>query len=129
MNINAIEILALILILIALIKIVIVIINPIAWLSYIEKLYSVPAAVSSIGFILSVLVLYFIIHSGVSILEVLAVCLFVALLMMMGLANYAGEFSALIKNQNISQILKKMWLYFTFWILLIIWGIYELITK
>jgi len=129
MNANTIEILAAILIFIALAKIIMVVVNPTAWMNLINKVYSVPAIVSSVGFLLSLLVLYFIVNSGISIVEILAVCLFVALLMVAGLANYANEFSALIERQGVIQIMKKMWLYFTAWIFLIGWGIYALMMQ
>lgn len=129
MTFNVIETLAIILIIIALVKIAIVFIAPNILISFVSKMYSVPSIISAVGFLLSVLVLYFIVNSGISIIEVLAVCLFVGLLMVTGLANYANEFTALLGNQGIYQVLKNMWLYFAFWVFLIAWGIYVLLFK
>ena len=128
MNLSTIEILATILIVIVLIKIGVVIINPKIWLNLIAKIYTIPALISVVGFVLSILVLYFIINSGTSILEVLAVCLFVALLMMTALANYSNEFIAWISDQDILEIARKLWLYSAVWLFLLIWGMYTLLT-
>ncbi|MDW3094815.1 MAG: hypothetical protein R8G33_03995 [Gammaproteobacteria bacterium] len=129
MNLSVIEILASILIILAVVKVIILILNPQIWLNFISKIYTVPIVMTVIGFILSVLVLYFIVNAGISIVEILAVCLFIALLMLTGLANYAGDLVAWIKQQEIVNVIKNLWLYSAMWLFLIIWGIYILITE
>jgi hypothetical protein len=129
MNLNSIEILAAILIIIAIVKVVIMILNPHAWLNLIERMYSIPSVISVIGFLLSVLVLYFIINSGITIVEILAVCLFIALLMITGLANYADEVIVWIREQDIVNVVKQIWLYSAMWLFLIVWGAYTLLSE
>lgn len=129
MNLSSIEVLATILIVIAVAKIIMMILSPQNWLNLVGKIYTIPALVTIVGFSLSVLVLYFIINSGISIIEILAVCLFIVLLMMTGLANYADELILWIKNQEFVQMIKKLWLYSAVWLFLIIWGIYVLLSK
>ncbi|MFK8027788.1 MAG: hypothetical protein AB8C40_06970 [Gammaproteobacteria bacterium] len=126
---NAIDILASILIVIALVKIIILVINPNAWGGLLSKIYTIPGVISVVGFLLSVLTLYFILNAGISIIEILAVCLFIALLMLTGLANYSEEFIVWLDRQNIIKMVKRLWLYSSIWLVLIIWGIYALLTK
>ena len=126
MQFTAIEILALILIVIVAIKVIIILINPNLWYRFVEKLYVVPQLISIVGLILSVLVLYFIINAGISIVEILAVCLFVALLMLTGLANYADDIIGWAKEQDVVFMVKRLWIYTLVWVLLIAWGIQAL---
>ncbi len=129
MNFNAIEILAIILIAIAVIKLVIFLINPMLWIDFIEKMYSAPQLISYIGLAASLVVLYFLINSGLSIIEILAVSLFIMLLMLTGLANYAEDVIAWIREQDIMAMIKNLWIYTIAWVLLIVWGIRELLFK
>ncbi len=126
---NTIDILASILIVIALIKIIILVINPNAWSGLLSKIYTIPGVISVVGFLLSVLTLYFILNAGISIIEILAVCLFIALLMLTGLANYSEEFIVWLDRQNLIKMVKRLWLYSSIWLVLIIWGIYALLTQ
>lgn len=126
MSFGTLEILALILIAIAAIKLIILIINPDIWYIFIEKLYSKPQFISIIALLLAALVLYLIINSGVTIVEILAVCLFIALLMMVGIAQYAGEIVNWVREKDHIFIMKELWLYTIVWLLLLIWGVQKL---
>ena len=123
MAFGTLEILALILIAVTVIKFAIVIVSPQAWYNMVEKIYVVPELISIIGLFLSVTVLYYIISAGISIVEILAVCLFVALLMLTGMANFSDEIIKWIRKQDIFDLVKRLWIYITVWVLLIIWGI------
>ena len=126
MNFGTLEILALILIAVAAIKLIILIINPDIWYTFIEKLYSKPQLISIIALLLAAYVLYLIINSGVTIVEILAVCLFIALLMMVGIAQYAGEIVSWVREKDHIFIMKELWLYTIVWLLLLIWGVQKL---
>lgn len=126
MTFGIIEILALILIAVSLIKLIIFLVDPQIWYRFIEVFYSKPAIASFIAFVLAVLVLYFLLQAGVSIAEILAVCLFVALIIVIGLARYANDLIPWIKKQDIVAILKEVWLYTLVWLLLIAWGVGEI---
>ena len=123
---GAIEIFAIIVIAIAVIKIIIILVNPTLWLDIVEKIYIKPEFVSIFSLILAALVLYFIINAGISIVEILAVCLFIALLMLTGTANYADEIMGWAREQNIIFMVKRLWLYTLVWVILLAWGIKEL---
>jgi hypothetical protein len=123
---SAIEILASILIAIAVIKIIIFLFKPELWFNFIEKVYFSPFLVSVLGLFASVTVLYLLVSSGITIIEILAVSLFIVLLMMTGLANYADEIVKWAKGQSFTFMMKRLWLYSLTWILLIAWGAREL---
>lgn len=126
MEFGTLEILALILIVLVAIKVVVVSIEPNVWYRFVEKLYVVPQVMSIVGLILAALVLYFIVNSGISIVEILAVCLFIALLMLTGMANYADELITWARQQDLPELMKRLWLYTIAWVLLIAWGIQAL---
>ena len=126
MTFGTLEILALILIAISAIKLITFFINPQLWYSFIGGLYSSPPLASIIAFLLAMTVLYFLLVSGVTIVEILAVCLFVALLIAVGFAKYADKLITWVMEQNIVFILKEVWLYTLVWLLLLAWGVGEI---
>ena len=126
MTFGTLEILALILIAVTVIKLVIFLINPQLWYSFIGGIYSKPPIASLTAFILAMVVLYFLLVSGVTIVEILAVCLFVALLIAVGLSKYVDKLIPWVKEQNIVFILKEVWLYTLVWLLLLAWGVGEI---
>ena len=108
MNFGTLEFLAIILISLASIKLIILLIHPNLWFGLLENIYSKPQVVSSLAFALALLVLFFIIQSGVTVIEILAVCLFVALLIATGIANFADDFIVWAKRQDSLFILKEL---------------------
>ncbi|MFK7815182.1 MAG: hypothetical protein AB8B92_02505 [Gammaproteobacteria bacterium] len=126
MSFETLEILALIVIAISAIKLITFFINPQLWYSFIGGLYKSPPLASLIAFILAMIVLYFLLISGVSVVEILAVCLFVMLLIAVGMAKYIDKLIPWVKEKNIVFILKEVWLYTFVWLLLLIWGVGEI---
>lgn len=126
MTFGTLEILALILIAITVIKLIVFLISPQLWYRFVEKLYIKPQLVSVVALLLAALVLYFLVVSGVTIVEILAVCLFVVLLMAIGIAKYADKIIGWAKEQDIVFIVKELWLYTLVWILLLAWGIQQI---
>ena len=129
MNFGIIEILALILIAITAIKLLVFLVKPQWWYSFIEKVYSNPPVTSLFAFVLAMVVLYFLVLSGISIVEILAVSLFIALLIAVGFAKYADKLIPWVREQNIVLVLKEIWLYTLVWLLLIAWGAGELLIS
>ena len=127
MNFGIVEVLALILIAITAIKLLFFLVNPQWWYSFIEKVYSNPPITSLITFVLAMVVLYFLVLSGISIVDILAVSLFIALLITIGLAKYTDKLIPWVREQNIVLVLKEIWLYTLVWLLLIAWGAGELL--
>ena len=126
MAFTPVEIIALFIIVIGLIKIAVLLVNPKSWINFAKNLYSKPKAVSTVALILAAIVFYYIIQE-ISIVQILAVTVFVFLLMMIGMAK---EIQPLIKKFepqiNKGTIWKDYWLYTLIWVILLAWGIKEL---
>lgn len=127
MNMNALQLLAGLLIAAALVKMVVIFITPQIWFGWVRKMYSNPQRTSATAFVLAMIVLYFLVAAGVSIVEILAVGLFIALLMVIGLAHYAEPLLAWMMQQDIKAMLKAQWLYTLTWVALLIWGLWAIV--
>jgi hypothetical protein len=127
MKFGTLEILSLMLITIAIIKVIVFIVNPSFWYSFVEKLYARPRVTSIVSLLLAGLVLYLLIISGVTVTEILAVSLFIMLLIVTGIAKYADIIIAWSREQGIVFIVKELWLYTLVWLLLLAWGVGEII--
>lgn len=123
MNFGILEFLALILIVLSAVKLVVLLINPQSWFESVRKLYTNPQITSGVALILALIVLYLLIDSGVTIVEIMAVCLFLALLIVIGIAKYAKSIIDWANQQDMKSILKEQWLYALIWILLLGWGL------
>lgn len=121
-----IEIIALIIIIISAIKIIVILANPKSWADVVKKIWANPMITSVISFILAAIVLYYLLQSGLTIVQILAVTLFVALLMAVGIGMYATEMISMATKMLKKGVLKKAWFYTLIWIVLLIWGAKEL---
>jgi len=123
-----IEIMALILVVFSLLKIVIIFVKPEAWLnSVVKKVWENPSLMMIVSLVLAGVSLYYLLDSGLTIVQILAVTLFVALLMAVGVAIYIKEIVGIAENLlKDKSILKKSWFYIVLWIALMVWGLYEL---
>jgi len=126
MNTTMITIFAGVLILLTCVKILVILIKPQAWVKFTARLYSNPKITSIISLVLAMVVLYFLLASGLSIVQILAVTLFVALLILSGIAPYIKQLIPWIEKQDLRKIMKDTWLYSLVWIGLITWGAIEL---
>ena len=126
MTIGTLEILALILISIAVIKVVVLFFKPQLWFDFLKKMYVKPELTSIIALVLGIIVLYLLIISGVTIVEILAVCLFIGLLMATGFSKYADQIIGWAKEQEVVSIVRKLWLYTLAWLFLLAWGVGEI---
>ena len=123
MVLNTIEILATILIGITGIKLLFLFFNPKGWLGFSKRVYSHTRRTQVILLALSLVVLYYLISAGMSIVEVLAVTLFVSLVVGAQLASYV---SRLIKITKTDNILKDYLWIILFWVVLLLWGVREI---
>jgi hypothetical protein len=121
------EIIALIIIAISVIKIAIILVNPGAWMNFAKKIYVKPDITSIVALILGGVVLWYLLESGITIIEIFAVTAFVALLIMVGLAKeiepLMKKYEGMVKKGN---LWKEYWLYTLIWAILLAWGIKEL---
>jgi len=124
-----IEIMALILIVAGSAKILVLLINPKIWSKkVINNIWKNSGLMRVISLILAGISLYYLLDSGITIVQIFAIMLFTALLMAAGIAMYSNEVVKLsekmLKDRN---IIKKSWLYILIWILLIVWAAKELV--
>jgi len=130
MAFTAIENIAFVVIVVSLIKMGVLLVKPQAWMNFAKWLWSKSIVMMTGSLILAGVVLYYLIQSGITIVEVLAVTAFVALLLAVGLAAHAKD---LIKTYE-GQIKKRTfwskdgtWFYALLWLVLIVWGIKEIL--
>ncbi|MCK5043765.1 hypothetical protein KAR52_02065 [Candidatus Pacearchaeota archaeon] len=118
------EIIALILIIIATIKILVLLIKPQAWMNFAQCFYKKPIVARTVSLVLGGVIFYYLITAGISVVEILAVTAFVAMLMVFGLASQIKPLIAKYKAQiKKGKLWKDNWLYTLLWIALMVWGI------
>jgi hypothetical protein len=122
------EILAAILILLSLVKVTMLFVNPRAWVGLTKRIYTDTKLTSVVSLALAGIVLYLLIRSGIDIVQILAVCLFLSLLIMVGITPYAPRLFAWYETQEIDQLFKEQWLSVLVWVAILAWGAYTLIS-
>ena len=127
MTFTPVETIALVIIIIAVIKMIVLLVNPKAWMNFAKGIYAKPNVTSFGAFVFGAIVLYYLLQSGLTIVQILAVTAFVALLIMIGLAKEVGplikKYEGMIKKGN---LWKEYWFYTLIWVILLAWGIWEL---
>lgn len=123
MGLEPLEILAAIIIVFSLVKLTVVLISPMSWLNFAKKIYVRPQITSAVALVLAAVVLYILINSGMTIVHILAVTLFIVLVLVIGMARYGEEIISWAMGQDLRTILKEQWLYTLIWIVLLVWGI------
>lgn len=119
------EILALVVIVATAIKIFVVMVNPKSWLGFVERIYSYPAVMMFLSLVLSAVTLKYLLDSGIGIVQILAVMLFLGFLMMMSLAVYSKEILPIARKiLKDRKFLSKAWLAIVVWVALIAWAVY-----
>jgi len=128
MKLSAIEVLAGLLIVLACVKLLVVFVDAKLWLKFVKRIYARPAITSSVALLLAAVVLYLLLRSGLTIVQVLAVTVFVALLLVVGIAPYARALFDWLETQSLPAMLRQQWLYIVIWVLLMAWGAIALVT-
>jgi len=123
MAFGPIEILATIMIVVGIVKLITFIVNPKGLINFAKKFYAKPVTISVIAFILAIVVLYYLIQAGMTIVQIFAVAIFISLVMITKMAMYA---QGIIKQIKIKEFWKKQWFLVIFWVVLLIWAIKEL---
>jgi len=119
-----IEIIALVLIILSLIKIALL---PKIWMKYVIKpLYSKARILFMGELVLALIVLYYLLQSGLTIVQILAVTAFTALIMGMTFAWFGKETLMWAGTVLKKGVWKKAWLPILIWVALITWGALEL---
>lgn len=118
-----IEIIALVVIVLSVLKIVLI---RKVWIKVVRKLYSAPKVLLLVELALAAIVLYYLLQAGFSIVEILAVVAFGALLTGIGFAAFGRETVSWAGKVLKKDIWKKAWLPILVWLALIVWGALEL---
>lgn len=123
-----IEIMALIIVILGAVKIIVILIKPRSWAKVVNLVYEKPAVTMIVALLLAMIVLKYLL-TELTIVQIFAVMLFLALLMAVGVASYAKETTSLAnKLLKDRHVLKKGWLAILIWIILMIWVLYELLA-
>ena len=126
MAFTAVETIALVLITITIVKLLVILVDPRAWMNFSKNIYRNPRAISIVAFILAVIVLNYLLVE-ITIVQILATAAFVFLLIVIGMAK---EIRPLIKTYEAKfkkgNILREYWFYTLIWVVLMIWGLWEI---
>lgn len=114
-----IEIIALVVIVLSAIKIALI---PKIWMKVVKFLYSKSMAVFAVELFLAVVVLFYLLQAGLTILHILAAIALGALLTGMSFAWFGKETLAWAKMVLKKGIWRKAWLPIVIWLVLITWG-------
>lgn len=123
MSLTTIEVLALIVIIIALLKIITLLFAPKFFMNLAKSIYGCPKSLKVVAFLLAVIVFYFLIKAGVTVTEIFAIFLLLALLIGPAIADYG---KGILEQINPKNVLKKQWFATLIWVILTAWGIYEI---
>jgi len=111
------------------VKVIVLSLNTQTWLEAAKALYANRRVAALVFYGLAGLVLYGLLVSGLTILQILAVSLFVALLLLPGFAPYMGEVLHQLEGKTFGQIMHEQWLYTLIWTLLLVWGAWALLVR
>jgi len=122
-----IEVLALILIIVSGIKILVILSNPRSWLKVVRSIWATPVLTMILALIAAGISLYYLLLSGLTVVQILAVTLFVALVAALSMATYIKDIVRVAEGMlKDKKFLKKAWLPILVWVALILWGLKEL---
>lgn len=122
-----IEIMALIVIVISVIKIIIMLTNPMKWMGVVNAVWKNKGVATIVSLIGAGIALYYLLGAGITVVQIFAVLLLLMFLMGLSMAAYSDELLAMatkvLKNKG---VVKKGWLAFIVWAVLLLWGLKEL---
>jgi len=118
-----IEIIALVLIIFAAIKMFTLLVKPQAWMNFVKALFKNKAVAVIIGLVLGGVVLYYLIQE-ITIVQILAVTAFIAMLFLIGLSGHVDELIRRYEREiKKGKLWKENWFYTLIWIALLVWGV------
>ena len=126
MTYSALEIIAIVIIVISIIKMAVFLSSPKAWIGFARNFYAKPGLTVPIALVLAAVVLYFLVESGMTIVEILAAWAFMALVLVASLARYTADIFAWAEERDLGTWLREQWLLMVVWTGLVVWGIVDL---
>lgn len=125
---NALELFAVIFAVLILVKLIVVLINPQVWMDkVVTPIYGNPTLFMIIFVILAVVVGYYLLPF-VSVVEVGAVGLFIALLAGIGILPYSKSLLPKMKEEVIRMGVSRAWLSITIWLVISLWILYSVFS-
>ena len=125
---SVIEVMAFVLVLAVLVKTYFVFKKPKSCIRLLKRVYSNNLFISMVALILAAVSLYFLVISGITILEIFSVILFLCFLCMMGFSPYSKNLIKFVEEVfKDKKFLKKSWVFLLIWILLVVWALFELL--
>jgi len=130
MAFTSIEIIALVLLIFAVIKMLVLLINPKSWVNFAKGIWKNKVVTKLVALILAAVVLYYLVspqYGNLSIVQIFAVTVFVALLLVIGLADPVKRIIPVYEKQiKDGTLWKDNWLYTLIWLALMVWVVIEL---
>jgi hypothetical protein len=124
-----IDLFAALLIFLAVLKLLLLSVHAPTWLLAVKAMNENRAATSVVSYFLAAVVLYGLLESGLTIVQILAVSLFTALLLIPGFAPFMRPVLHQLEGQMFRQMLAEQWLYILVWALLLGWGAWRLLLR
>ena len=127
MALTSLEIIALILIVISTIKILVLLVNAKKWINFSKWVYGGGTLSMIVLLALAAFIFYYLIQE-LTIVQILAVTLFVSLFIGVGFVSYSKEllewYEKKIKTKSLWG--NGVWFYTLLWIVLLVWGLVEI---
>jgi hypothetical protein len=123
-----IDVLAALLIGLAVVKVLVLAIHTPAWLGFAKVLAANRTVTTLVFYVLAGVMLSMLLASGLTIEQILAVCLFAAVLIMPGLVPYMDHVLRALEGRTFGQMMREQWFYTLIWAVLLTWGAYALLV-
>ena len=127
MTFGPLETIATLVILFAAIKLLVFTASPDRWLDVATLIYRNPSITSGIAVILAAIILFFLLVSGMTIVEIIAAWAFLALLMIPGFARYAPDIIRWARGRSRAAWLREQWFLTAIWVGLLAWAVVEIV--
>jgi hypothetical protein len=128
MELGAIKVIAGLLILASLVKLLVVLISPKSWAALARRAYAKPLLANAVALVLALVVLYFLLGSGLTILEILACFALFALLMVPAVTPYIQRLLDWAEARDPTALFREQGVVIVIWCGLILWGLVELVS-
>ncbi|MBT3323820.1 hypothetical protein HN681_00390 [archaeon] len=123
---NAIEIMALIVVVLGLVKMIVIFKNPKSWMGVVNFFFKKPKITMWVSAVLAVVTLWFLLQTF-SIVQIFGVILFVMFLYLMTFAAYSKELMQMVtKMLKDKHMLRRAMLPIVIWTALMLWALYAL---
>jgi hypothetical protein len=111
------------------VKLLTLAIRPAAWFALARRLYRYPRITAWVALASAALVLWLLLRSGLDIVQILAVCLFMSLMVIAGMAPFVPRLLDWIASQDFGGLFRQQGLYALSWLALLVWCAFVLLYK